>query len=82
MYGPSSSRQTTDDTRPEPGGCSRCSASREHPSAPSRQTEHHALIIVNNGDATYAELAELVGYLQSEVRKHFGVDLELEPVLV
>lgn len=44
--------------------------------------EHHALVIVNNGGATYPELAALVTHLQDRVHEQFGVEIEPEPVFV
>ncbi|HEX7833972.1 MAG TPA: UDP-N-acetylmuramate dehydrogenase [Pseudolysinimonas sp.] len=42
----------------------------------------HTLAIVNRGDATAADVAELAGYVQTRVLSEFGVALQPEPVLV
>lgn len=41
----------------------------------------HALAPVHHGDGTTRELLALAEEVRAEVRAHFGVDLELEPVL-
>lgn len=42
----------------------------------------HTLAIVNTGDATAADVAQLAGYVQTRVLSEFGVMLQPEPVLV
>ncbi|HEY0010497.1 MAG TPA: UDP-N-acetylmuramate dehydrogenase [Candidatus Paceibacterota bacterium] len=42
----------------------------------------NALVVVNNGEATYEELAELISDIQGMVRERFGITLEPEPVFV
>jgi UDP-N-acetylmuramate dehydrogenase len=42
----------------------------------------HTLAIVNRGDATAADIAELARYIQMRVSSEFGVELQPEPVLV
>ncbi len=42
----------------------------------------NALVIVNNGQATYEELAAFKDFIISEVEKKFGITLEPEPVFV
>ncbi|WP_036165496.1 UDP-N-acetylmuramate dehydrogenase [Massilia sp. 9096] len=41
-----------------------------------------ALVLVNNGGATGAEVLALARAIQHDVREHFGVELEPEPVMV
>lgn len=40
----------------------------------------NTLVIVNKGNTTYKELHTLVAFIQNEVRKAFGIELEQEPV--
>ena len=42
--------------------------------------ERHALIIVNHGGATYAEISELAGKVVGSVKERFGVALVQEPI--
>lgn len=42
----------------------------------------HALVLVNHGDATGAQLLALAQQVQAEVRKQFGVTIEPEPVVI
>jgi UDP-N-acetylmuramate dehydrogenase len=42
----------------------------------------HTLAIVNRGNATAADVAQLAGYVQTRVESEFGVRLQPEPVLV
>ena len=42
----------------------------------------HTLAIVNRGDATADEVAELARYIQTRVLSEFGIVLQPEPVLV
>ena len=42
----------------------------------------HTLAIVNRGDATAAEIAELARFVQTRVFSEFGVRLQPEPNLV
>lgn len=44
--------------------------------------EHNALVIVNNGSATYHELFELVEEIQKKVEERFGIDIEPEPIFI
>ena len=44
--------------------------------------ERQALVLVNRGGATGAEIMHLARTIQADVRQHFGVNLEIEPVLV
>lgn len=43
---------------------------------------HNALVVTNNGEATYAELAEVIATIQEQVRSHFGINLEVEPTFI
>ncbi len=43
---------------------------------------HHALVLVNHGGATGAELLELVSAITGSVERRFGLTLEPEPLLV
>jgi UDP-N-acetylmuramate dehydrogenase len=42
----------------------------------------HTLAIVNRGDATAADVAQLAGYVQTRVESEFGVRLQPEPMLL
>ncbi|MEO8938509.1 MAG: UDP-N-acetylmuramate dehydrogenase [Burkholderiaceae bacterium] len=44
--------------------------------------ERHALVIVNRGGATGAEVLALADAIRDSVRQRFGVDLEPEPLIV
>jgi len=43
---------------------------------------HHALVLVNHGGATGADVLRLATDIRHDVRQRFGVELEPEPVLV
>jgi UDP-N-acetylmuramate dehydrogenase len=43
---------------------------------------NHALVLINRGQATAADLLELVGQITASVEQAFGVRLEVEPRLV
>lgn len=45
-------------------------------------SKNHALILVNYGDATGAEITNLAGQIQDSVKKHFGIPLEPEVTIV
>jgi UDP-N-acetylmuramate dehydrogenase len=44
--------------------------------------ENHALVLVNLGGASGAEVLALAWAIQESVRERFGVELEMEPSLV
>lgn len=44
-------------------------------------SDQHALVIVNAGSATRADVLALAGRIQEGVEKNFGVSLEIEPVV-
>ena len=44
--------------------------------------EKQALVLVNHGGATYADIKQLLEHVQQDVNRKFGVMLEPEPVLV
>jgi UDP-N-acetylmuramate dehydrogenase len=44
--------------------------------------DKNAVVLVNNGGATKAELVKLITYIQKEVSEKFGVHVEPEPVFV
>ncbi|MDT8450789.1 MAG: UDP-N-acetylmuramate dehydrogenase [Wenzhouxiangellaceae bacterium] len=44
--------------------------------------ERHALVLVNRGRATGADVVELAGRIRESVRENFGIALEPEPILV
>lgn len=44
--------------------------------------DKNALVIVNNGNATYKELEELVSYIKDKVYEKFQINLEQEPVVI
>lgn len=44
--------------------------------------ERHALVLVNHGSATGADLLALAGRIQRSVHDTFGIDLESEPVIL
>ncbi|TVQ39269.1 MAG: UDP-N-acetylmuramate dehydrogenase [Wenzhouxiangella sp.] len=43
---------------------------------------NHALVLVNHGQATTAQLLDLIEHIQSAVQDEYGIDLEAEPTLV
>lgn len=43
-------------------------------------SSRHSLALINRGDASYAELAELRSRIRNEVTRQFGILLEQEPV--
>jgi UDP-N-acetylmuramate dehydrogenase len=45
-------------------------------------SERHALVIVNHGSATGAEILQLAGHIQTTVQNRFGVMLESEPRII
>ena len=45
-------------------------------------SEQHALVLVNYGDATGAELLMLAEHIQTDVRQRFGIALEPEPRVI
>jgi UDP-N-acetylmuramate dehydrogenase len=44
--------------------------------------ERQALVLVNRGNATGADVLALAGAIRADVRARFGVELEMEPVVV
>lgn len=44
--------------------------------------ENNSLVLVNNGSATYSELESLVEQTKHKVKVEYGVDLEMEPVII
>ena len=44
--------------------------------------EKQALVIINRGGASGADVLKLAQAIQEDVRQRFGVTLEIEPVLV
>ena len=42
----------------------------------------HALVLVNHGAATGAELLDLARRISASVRERFGIDIEPEPRLI
>lgn len=44
--------------------------------------KHNALVITNDGRASYVELSDLVTNIQKQVAKRFSIELEPEPVLI
>jgi UDP-N-acetylmuramate dehydrogenase len=44
--------------------------------------EHNALVIVNRGGATFAELDQLIQDIQKQVKERFDIALEPEPIFV
>lgn len=44
--------------------------------------EHHALVLVNHGGATGAEIVAVANAVQAAVKEKFGIDLEPEPRIV
>ncbi len=42
----------------------------------------HALVLVNHGDATGAQIGALAAHLQSEISTRFGIEIEAEPRIV
>lgn len=44
--------------------------------------EHNALVVVNNGKATFEELEELIAFIQNKVKEETGIFLETEPIFV
>jgi UDP-N-acetylmuramate dehydrogenase len=44
--------------------------------------ENHALVVVNHGGATGADIWQLAQAVQADVKSKFGVDLEAEPRVV
>lgn len=43
---------------------------------------HNALVLTNAGGVTYAELKEVMAFIQKQVHDRFGIDLEPEPTFV
>jgi UDP-N-acetylmuramate dehydrogenase len=45
-------------------------------------SSEHALVLVNHGKATGAELRALAERIRADVRRRFGVELQPEPLIV
>ena len=45
-------------------------------------SSRHTLALVNRGGATAAEVLALAGQIAAAVEEHFGIRLEMEPVMV
>ncbi|MEE4174738.1 MAG: UDP-N-acetylmuramate dehydrogenase [Xanthomonadales bacterium] len=45
-------------------------------------SEQHALVLVNHGNATGAELLSLARRIQADIRERFGIELEPEPRII
>jgi UDP-N-acetylmuramate dehydrogenase len=45
-------------------------------------SDQHALVLVNNGDATGAELLELAAAIRESVKNRFAIELQPEPFIV
>ena len=45
-------------------------------------SEKHALVMVNHGNASGAEILELAREIQSTVRNEFDIELETEPKII
>ena len=43
---------------------------------------HHALVLVNHGQATAEQLSALIDHIQNEVHKQYGLRLTTEPTLI
>jgi UDP-N-acetylmuramate dehydrogenase len=52
------------------------------PGSRAAVSSKHSLAIVNTGDASAAQVAELARYIQTRVLSAYGVVLQPEPVLV
>jgi UDP-N-acetylmuramate dehydrogenase len=52
------------------------------PGSAAAISSKHTLAIINRGEASAAEVAQLAGYVQTRVESEFGVRLQPEPVLV
>ncbi|TVR97582.1 MAG: UDP-N-acetylmuramate dehydrogenase [Wenzhouxiangellaceae bacterium] len=44
--------------------------------------QHHALVLVNHGQATAGQLVDLIEHIQGAVGDEYGVELEPEPMLI
>lgn len=44
--------------------------------------EHHALIVVNNGGATYHDIAALTARIKNTIHARFGIHLTQEPIIL
>jgi len=44
--------------------------------------EHQALVLVNYGNATGAEVLQFADQIRRDIQHHYGVSLEIEPVIV
>ena len=45
-------------------------------------SEQHALVLVNRGQATGAEILELADAIGESVQERFGITLEPEPLII
>ncbi len=45
-------------------------------------SEQHALVLINKGNASGAEILALADAIQASVRDRFGIELQPEPLIV
>ena len=44
--------------------------------------EHHSLVLINNGSASFDEVINLLNQIKSKIYKKFNIELEIEPEII